>query len=129
MTSQWSKISTKNKGKMLGAVKRTTKKMAKDVVSRSPVDTGRFKSNWNAALNSPDISIDKTEGGGFTSVINSLKIGDKFYFTNNLPYALRLEYGWSDQAPGGMVRLAIAEFPFTVNKITAQFINKSVIPS
>ncbi len=29
---------------------------------------------------------------------------------NNLPYAIALEYGHSDQAPGGMVRITQARF-------------------
>jgi hypothetical protein len=33
-----------------------------------------------------------------------------YYITNNLPYAERLEYGWSGQAPSGMIRLSLAEF-------------------
>lgn len=128
MASQWAKISTKNKRKMLGAVKRTTKSIAKDIVKASPIDTTRFVSNWNAALNTPDLTIDKKSGGGFIDIINKMKIGDEFFFTNNLPYALRLEFGWSDQAPSGMVRLAVAKFPFTVNRITTAFINRPVIP-
>ena len=31
------------------------------------------------------------------------------YIQNNLPYANRLENGWSNQAPAGMVALTIAE--------------------
>lgn len=128
MASQWANISTKNKAKMLGVVKRTVKSIAKDAVKNSPVDTGRFKENWNAALNSPDLAIDKAEGGGFIPVANKLRIGDVFYFTNNLPYALALEFGHSNQAPSGMVRLAVAKYPFTVNKITTTFINRPIIP-
>lgn len=124
MTSQWGKISTKNKNKMLTTVKNTTKSIAKDIVKNSPIDTGRFKSNWNAALNAPDLQIDQGAGGGFTGVINKMKIGDVFFFTNNLPYAKRLEFGWSNQAPNGMVRLALAKFPFTVNKVTSALLLK-----
>jgi len=129
MASQWTKISTKNKRKMLGAVKRTVKSIGKDVIKGSPIDTRLFVESWNASLNVADLSIDRNVGAGLIPVANKLKIGDVFYFTNNQPYALRLEFGWSDQAPSGMVRLAIAKFPFTVNKITTEFINRPVIPS
>jgi hypothetical protein len=128
MASQWDLISTKNKRKMLGVVKKTIKSIGKDVIKGSPIDTGRFKGNWNAALNAPDLSIDRKSGAGLTEIANKIKIGDTFFFTNNLPYALRLEFGWSNQAPNGVVRLAIAKFPFTVNKITTAFINRPVIP-
>lgn len=129
MASQWKNISTNNKRKMLGAVKRTVKSIGKDVIKHSPIDTRLFIESWNASLNVPDLSIDRNAGAGLIPVANKLKIGDVFYFTNNQPYALRLEFGHSDQAPNGMVRLAIAKFPFTVNKITTTFINRPVIPA
>jgi len=113
---------------MLGAVKRTTKSIGEDVLKNSPIDTRQFIESWNAALNQPDLSTGKKSGAGLIPVVNKMKIGDVFYFTNNEPYALRLEFGWSDQAPSGMVRLAVAKFPFTVNKITSAFINRPVIP-
>lgn len=122
MDNQWQTISAKNKRRMLGAVKRTIKSMGKDVIKRSPVDTGRFKENWNAAINAPNLAIDLASGSGLTEMANKMKIGDTFFFTNNLAYALRLEFGHSGQAPQGMVRLAVAKFPFTVNKIAAEFI-------
>jgi hypothetical protein len=37
-------------------------------------------------------------------------VGDLYYLTNNLPYIERLEYGWSKQAPGGMVRKNMQNF-------------------
>lgn len=39
-----------------------------------------------------------------------LPVGDVVYLTNSLPYAQRLEHGWSKQAPRGMVRLSAIEF-------------------
>lgn len=128
MTSQWKQISTNNKRKMLGAVKRTTKSIGKDILKNSPIDTRQFIESWNASLNEPDLSTGKASGAGLLPVVNKMKIGDVFYFTNNEDYALRLEFGWSDQAPNGMVRLAVAKFPFTVNKIATEFIMRPVIP-
>ena len=36
--------------------------------------------------------------------------GQTMYLTNSLPYAQRLESGWSGQAPAGMVKVTIANF-------------------
>lgn len=36
---------------------------------------------------------------------------------NPMPYAYRVEYGWSKQAPNGMVRIAIKEFEPILNGI------------
>jgi hypothetical protein len=87
------------------------------VVLKSPVDTGRFRANWNVALGSPDYgtseAADKSGGGAIARGVAGLSgfsAGGVAYITNNLPYAQRLENGWSDQAPAGMVRITIAQF-------------------
>lgn len=96
------------------------------IVRRSPVDTGRFKGAWaygagsiNTGTNFP---LDK-DGGGTTGRIaadlQSWKPGQTIYLTNSLPYAYRLEHGWSQQAPSGMVRLAVLEFESQVRKAAA----------
>jgi hypothetical protein len=36
--------------------------------------------------------------------------GKIYYIVNNLPYAQRLDDGWSSQAPAGIIGLALAEF-------------------
>lgn len=46
----------------------------------SPVDTGRFRSNWQKDIEPLEASV-----------------------LNNLPYALRLANGWSKQAPRGWI--------------------------
>jgi len=93
------------------------------IVKRSPVDTGRFRNNWNASVSgvnySTTSSIDRSGGQAINKakgVIDGLKIGATFYLSNNLPYAKRLEYGWSKQAPSGMIRLSVAELQTRMNE-------------
>lgn len=46
-----------------------------------------------------------------TGKVLELKLGDTFYFTNNMPYAERIEFkGWSSKAPTGMVRVNIIKW-------------------
>ena len=47
---------------------------------------------------------------------SGLKAGGVFYITNNLPYIMRLEYGSSSQAPGGMARKTVDRWQGIVNK-------------
>ncbi len=87
------------------------------VVLKSPVDTGRFRGNWNVSVEKVDFSTDlekKDKSGQATinageEVIGQSKPYDVIYISNNLPYANRLENGWSDQAPNGMLALTVAE--------------------
>jgi len=47
--------------------------------------------------------------------------GDTIYLVNNLPYAQRLEGGWSHrQAPNGMVALSIQKFDGKVINVTGE---------
>ncbi|HEY0860671.1 MAG TPA: hypothetical protein VGE19_07160 [Pseudoxanthomonas sp.] len=102
--------------------------LASRVVLRSPVDTGRFRANWNVAFGRVDTlttpSTDKTGGKTLERVrvqINGWTPGQDIYLTNSLPYAIPLEYGWSKkQAPQGMVRITVAEFQTFVNAAVAE---------
>lgn len=143
------KFVEKAKGNADLVVRKVTLEMFGKVIEKSPVDTGRFKSNWQAAIGSvptgtlgTDESVTHDENGkererGFArsdaaadasfARVNAKalesKAGDVTYMVNNLSYANRLEYGWSGQAPAGMVRLSIAEFNGTVDKV-AREVNK-----
>jgi hypothetical protein len=95
------------------------------MVLKSPVDTGRFRANWQIGFNQPDTkTTDETDLTGMAQIsraqseLNSIKInGQTIYITNSLPYAYRLEYeGWSLQAPQGMVRITLAELSGILNK-------------
>jgi hypothetical protein len=97
----------------------------KSMVLKSPVDTGRFRANWNIGIGSIDsYTTDATDPSGAGAIskalaeVNSIKInGQTIYITNSLPYAYRLEYeGWSLQAPQGMVRITLAELSGILNK-------------
>jgi hypothetical protein len=87
------------------------------MVQMSPVDTGRFKNNWQygeGAINT-DTSREPDPNAGaamaeITQSVLSWKMGETAYITNSLPYAYRLETGWSKQAPAGMVAVTLANF-------------------
>ena len=86
------------------------------VIRETPVDTGRLRGNWQSSLNVPEMtpttrlqtSDSGTANTDASATLDKLKIGDIFWFTNNLPYARRIEEGWSKQAPQGMLRRNIA---------------------
>jgi hypothetical protein len=94
-------------------VRKLTFEIFKSVVLKSPVDTGRFRANWNISANVPDFSTsagtDKSRGVAQAAQALSIPSGGVVYLSNGLPYAQRLEYGYSKQAPTGMVRTTVAE--------------------
>lgn len=90
----------------------------RSLVMKSPVDTGRFRGNWQIGVGSVNTDVgsqvDKSGSNAVTGAMgiieSTVKAGQIVYLTNSLPYAVRLEYGWSKQAPQGMVRLTVAEY-------------------
>lgn len=100
------------------------------VVQRSPVDTGRFKGAWivgtNAIPKAGAGHLDKTTSGlgSMTQIVlngvSRFPVDQPFWLANNLPYSVRLEYGWSKQAPGGMVRLSLREVSIILKKAVAE---------
>lgn len=85
-------------------------------ILRSPVDTGRFRANWQVGLSAVGNRLDATDKAGTVTIrtgeiiINGTPMGTSIWISNSLPYARRLEYGWSKQAPAGMVRVTLTEF-------------------
>ena len=110
-------------------VRRAVLDIAERVIVRSPVDTGRFKANWNIAFGKIDtLTTTSTDAGGSKTLalikvqLNgwSEKSGDIF-LTNSLPYAIPLEEGHSKaQAPMGMVKITVTEFQTFIQAAAAE---------
>ena len=108
------KISLNLKGYAEGMVRGTLFALSSRIIKESPVDTGRFRGNWQASVNTPKKGkLQRKDKSGaasineVSSIVMSLDMGQTFYLTNNLPYARRLEYGYSKQAPSGMLRINV----------------------
>lgn len=102
-------------------VKKVALQVLTGVVNKTPVDTGRARSNWMTAVNEvPENTIEvkdriSREQASAESlnrgvpVIESMPAFSTVSVANNLPYIGVLEYGSSKQAPDGMVRTTLAE--------------------
>lgn len=104
-------------------IRQVSIKLFSAIIKASPVDTGRFRMNWMASGSTPaDGTTDATDKSGNTATGNAtsfvLNAADwhTFTLTNNLPYAQRLEYGWSQQAPQGFVRVNVSRFQQLLNE-------------
>ena len=84
---------------------------------------GRFRANWQygqGQINEYTTNNIDQQGSAtiakLQGAIPDEVVGDIHYITNSLPYAIRLEEGWSKrQAPNGMVRLTAIEFDSIVS--------------
>ena len=96
---------------------------------RTPVDTGRARANWQVAIGTiPSGTLELNDKSG-QATINKVQAasmgvvaGDVIYLTNNLPYAVPLEEGYSKQAPAGMVALTVQDFQSVVAQIGIELV-------
>lgn len=95
-------------------VRKTALELQSGMIEMSPVKSGRFKSNWTCgvgAVNTDTSAAPGTDAEGRTrTVLAGWKPGQTIFLTNSLPYARRLENGWSKQAPSGVVRLTVQAY-------------------
>lgn len=109
----------------------------RDVIKETPVDNGRAKGNWFISTTSPSTEVKLGKSSNVNASFAQLNkipekiLGNAVYFTNNLPYITKLEYGgyskesttgktsngFSIQAPNGWVRKALLRMANEVREI------------
>lgn len=114
-------------------------KLGESVVTLSPVDTGRFKGNWQLSIDSTSsASLMREDPEGVAALadiarkVNTFTAGQVAYIQNHVLYGYDLEYGtyrgptakvtdegFSRQAPNGMLRITEAKFARIVNEAVA----------
>lgn len=81
------------------------------ISERTPVDTGRARASWNVSEDTIDTTV-PPEGTYTTNGTKPFPIltgRKRIFIVSNLDYIEPLENGHSEQAPVGMVQVAIAE--------------------
>jgi hypothetical protein len=85
---------------------------------------GRFRGNWQMSIGSAASGtknvVDKDGSAtlaAHASVVSVARAGEVYYMVNNLPYAKRIEEGWSRQAPVGLVAITVVEWNNIVENV------------
>lgn len=145
-TVQLRNFANKTKGRTDQVVRKVVLEMGTSLVMKSPVGDasywigdappgyvgGRFRANWQLGFGSADLTTtEKTDADGMATVGNLFaKIADEdpaqiFYLTNSLPYARRIEDGWSHrQAPQGVVAITVLQFRNFLSSAVAEAKNE-----
>jgi hypothetical protein len=132
----------KNAGEKVDqAVRSIVIELERSVIEKSPVGDasawispppkgyvgGRFRANWLVSFDAIDNTTSEAiDPSGQVSIdagiaaMADFKVGPTVYLTNSLPYAYRLEHGWSKQAPSGMVGLTVVEVSQIVSKVVSE---------
>ena len=104
--------------RMVSVVRNSIIELCTRVQIKSPIHSGSFRSSWTGSIGSTPyvVNVNIKQGDShrndWLSVAQTVNPGNVFWFANGQPYGPLLEYeGHSPQAPSGMVRITIAEFP------------------
>ena len=96
--------------------------ITREIVQKTPVDTGHARSNWFwgvQVVSDEDATLSKSGAPSLAraaSFASTVRSGGVVYLTNNLPYIMALEFGSSQQAPAGMVRITVARWQSIVDR-------------
>ena len=130
------KFAEKTLDKLEVGFKKVAFGLSEDIIMATPVDSGRARGNWFPEINTFSSQEDNNADGSGSIAVSkvasktrTLKLGQTFTLTNNLPYIVRLEYGlyplnskgnktisgFSTQAPQGMVRINLIKWQQHIN--------------
>lgn len=108
----WKKLEKTIRDSVKGAVSDSVALLYKEIVDRTPVDTGGAHRGWEINYGSGFRKAKASFSGSQQSIVdkNTYKLGNTITIRNELPYMQRLEFGWSKQAPMGMIRVSALKF-------------------
>ncbi len=112
------RFADKTRQKLTVIPRKVALEMLRRVVMRTPVRSGRARGNWQTSVGSPvETEIERADKGGGATISGAVPVIEGWdaqnvaiFLMNNVPYIQRLEDGYSDQAPSGMVKITVAEF-------------------
>jgi len=88
---------------------------------------GRFRANWQLGVESVPQGERNTVDTDGTVALPAIRAaipdeasGKVYFLANNVPYAQRIDIGWSGQAPQGLVELTAQNFQVIVREATEQ---------
>jgi len=110
-------------------IRKVAMDLLRRIVMRTPVDKGRARGNWQVGIGIvPSGSVLATDESGASTVgkgtteIQRYEAGRGSFvaIVNNLVYIIPLEHGHSQQAPAGMVGVALSEYPGIVRQAASE---------
>lgn len=94
-----------------------TTRVSNAIVRFSPVDEGEYVADWDVKIggwpadsNPPNDPKKTKTRARLKDIIKDVKYGDAVFFENDDAAAIRLEFGYSKQAPQGVVRLTVRKW-------------------
>lgn len=126
----WDKALGVCKAKLDLIARESLGELFQNIILDTPVDTGKARANWQLLIGtSTDNFLEETDPSGSATIAKakrrlesySAQANQSLVFLNNVPYSERLEHGWSNQAPAGMLRLNVLSFDSIVKKVSNRY--------
>lgn len=125
------KFRKKTEGKLVDFLREFTLDIAQEIVERNPVRTGFSRASWFATVGAhPDLHPQQPTpgktvnyGGVFATLATTLQgisPTDTIWLSNNASYIQKLEFGSSQQAPEGMVRITLSRAEAIASAVLAR---------
>lgn len=121
----------KNEQRVPKAMRMFTVEVYRQLTIKTPVDTGRARWGWNCSFVQPNFTIPMAAPEGqknyygldagraeSTFTISAISGKDTLYISNAVPYIVKLNEGWSQQAPARFFELC---FENAVQKLLKYF--------
>lgn len=129
----------KTEKRMTAVFRESTQRVTEIMINGVPVDTGFARASVQASLSEMPPVIEGSRGqegqsypldfGQITTTIASAELGDTIHVGFTASYAPYLEFGHSDQAPNGFVRIAAEQWPQIVAEVTAEAKSRASTPT
>jgi hypothetical protein len=118
------KLVAKYKTRMDDVVKQSVQELGDRIVAGTPIDTGYARASWWSSVDNSKPSHPSPPAKGQSGVKGSAggapaidpadiaaAPGHVYQLKNGAAYIMKLEFGSSQMAPAGFVRISIADFP------------------
>ena len=123
-SAQINNFSSLTMEKALKVKKQAAFELFRAIVYQTPVLDGYLRNNWFVTIGNgtteTTADADASGSGAVRKaelVLAQASLPKDIYFTNNLPYAYRIEFdGYSAKAPAGMVRVNVTRWDRMVEK-------------
>lgn len=120
---QVSRWADKAQDRMDIVVRKVSLELVTKVVLKTPVETGRARGGWTTDVGrEPSPAGGRKDKSGRSAIreaqrlIDRMIAGETIYIVNHVNYIVYLEDGSSDQAPAGMVKTTLREYPGIVER-------------
>lgn len=122
-------IKNKVKRKAARVIREASVEMATMIKYMTPVDTGNTAANWTIGLHGYKEPYDPRAEDYVTPLddgnLKGFKAGGSITIHNSAPATRPLEYGWSKQAPSGMVRINLLQWNTYLKRALARVGDKT----